>query len=61
MAGAAGSAEAMETQFSQRKEISELYVKDYQKIYELSKLTRDITNSMDSMDSIRGKERLAEI
>ena len=61
MAGAAGSADALERSYKQQKELSSLYIKDYEKIYELSKLTRDITNSMDSTDSIRGKERLREI
>ena len=61
MAGAAGSAEALERTYEQQKTLADLYLKDYQKIYELSKLTRDINNSMDSTNSIKGKERLAEI
>lgn len=61
MSGKYGSFAMLQEAFDQQKELSDLYVDDYEKIYELSKLTRDITNSIDDTDSIRGKERLREI
>ena len=49
------------TQFDRLKSIDDEYLDDYQKIYEFAKLTRDINNSIDDTDTIRGKERLREI
>jgi hypothetical protein len=34
---------------------------DYTKIYELSKMTRDINKSIDNTDNVRGKQRLLEL
>ena len=49
------------TQFDRLKSLDDEYLDDYQKIYEFAKLTRDINNSIDDTDTIRGKERLKEI
>ena len=49
------------TQFDRLKELDDQYLDDYEKIYEFSKLTRDINNSIDDADTIRQKERLREI
>jgi hypothetical protein len=49
------------TQFDRLKKLDDEYLDDYEKIYELSKLTRDVNNSIDDMDTIRAKERLKEI
>jgi len=35
-----------------------MYLEDYQKIYELSKLTRDINKSIDDTKTIAGKQKL---
>ena len=61
MAGAYGSFSALQEAFDQQNELADRYVDDYEKIYELSKLTRDINNSIDDTDNLRGKERLLEI
>ena len=60
-AGIAGSMEALQSSYDIRKQERERYVADYAKIYELSKLTRDINKSMDETDSIRGKKQLLEL
>ncbi len=60
-AGAYGTFEQMQAAYDRRKEMNALYLNDYQKIYELSKLNRDIMNSIDETDSIRAKERLRDI
>lgn len=49
------------TQFERLKTLDDQYLDDYEKIYEFSKLTRDINNSIDDTDTIRQKERLREI
>jgi hypothetical protein len=61
MGGIYGSFSAMKDAYDKQKELNELYLDDYEKIYELSKLTRDITNSIDETDSIRAKERLRDL
>lgn len=61
ISGMYGSLEALQTAYDQRTDKRERYLEDYAKIYELSKLTRDINKSMDESDSIRGKQRLLEI
>ena len=43
------------------KAIDDEYLDDYEKIYHLSKLTRDVNNSISMVDSVRWAERLKEI
>ena len=47
--------------FERQQELSDLYLKDYEKIYELSKLTRDINNSIDDTKNIAGKQKLKKL
>lgn len=61
MSGLAESFDALQTKYDQQKEINDRYLDDYQKIYELSKLNRDISNSINDTDSIRAKSRLRDI
>ena len=61
MSGVAGSFDNMQTKYDQQKTINERYLADYEKIYNLSKLTRDIENSIDDTDSIRAKSKLRDI
>jgi len=42
-----GSLAELADAFSKKQEENELYVEDFRKIYELSKLNRDIVNSID--------------
>lgn len=50
-----------EDAFDKQKEISERYVDDYKKVYELSKLTRQINNSIDDTDNIKAKQALRKL
>ena len=59
--GMAGSVDHLQEMFNQQKELSELYVQDYEKIYELSKLNRDINKSIDNSDSVKGKQILRDL
>ena len=61
MAGMAGSADDMARNFEQQKEITGRFLEDYEKAYQLSKLNRDITNSIDTTDSIKGKRELYKL
>lgn len=61
MTGAYGTFAAMQEAFDQQKEINDRYLDDYTKIYNLSKLNRDLVNSIDNSDSIWAKTRLRDL
>lgn len=50
--------EYLQTAFDRQAEARERYLEDYEKLYELSKLTRDIENSINDTNNIAGKEKL---
>jgi len=47
LAGEMGSLQELADQFEKSNETQSQYVEDYERIYELSKLNRDIVNSID--------------
>lgn len=55
-----GGLKHLREQFDQSKELDAQYIEDYTKIYELSKLTRQVQSSMDETDNIRAKKELLE-
>ena len=61
MSGIYGNFDAMSEAFDRSKEIGELYLEDYAKIYELSKLNRDIIKSIDENDSVIAKSKLRDL
>lgn len=61
MSGVYGTFETLQSAFSQLSDENERYMQSYQQIYELSKLNRDINNSIDDTDSIKGKAALREL
>ena len=61
MAGTYGSLDKLQDAYNKQKELNDFYLDDYKQIYELSKLTRDITKSMDETDNIASKNKLREI
>ena len=61
MAGIYGSFDRMSEVFSQQSELNTQYVADYKKIYELSKLTRNIQNQIDNTDSVAAKQTLKDL
>ena len=60
-AGMYGTVANLQEAFKQQGTINDRYLADYAKIYELSKLTRDITKTMDESDSIRAKAKLKDL
>ena len=61
LTGTFGSLDKLQEAFDRQKELDELYIDDYKKVYELSKLTRDITKSMDETNNIKGKQALRDL
>ena len=55
------SVEAMSSAFERQNKINDLYVDDYEKYYELNKLTRDLQNSIDETDNINTKKALSKL
>lgn len=55
------SMEELQEAFERQNTAAERYLPDYEKIYELNKLNRDITNSIDETDNIKAKEELASL
>lgn len=56
-----GSMEELQDAFDRQNTVAERYLPDYEKIYELNKLNRDITNSIDETDNIKAKQELAAL
>ena len=56
-----GGVEGLLDAFSNAQETSDLMLEDYQQIYELSKLSRDINNSIDDTDNLAGKQKLKKL
>lgn len=61
IAGQAGSLEELSNQMDRAKQTSEHYLKDYQKIYELTKLNRKITDSIDESSNVKAKQALRDL
>ena len=61
MAGTYGSIEAMREDFDRQSEISERYLEDYERIYELSKLQRDLSKKLDETSNVKAKQELAKL
>lgn len=56
-----GGLEGLGNDFDKAQDRADIMLDDYQKIYELSKLSRDINKSIDDTDLIGGKEKLKKL
>lgn len=56
-----GGLEGLSNDFTKQQEEADMMLDDYQKIYELSKLSRDINKSIDDTDLIGGKQKLKKL
>lgn len=61
MAGLAGSADMLKLSFDMATDLDDNYLDDYDKIYELTKLTNNINKSIDETDNLKSKEDLIEL
>ena len=55
------SAEELQEAFDRQSEISERYLEDYEKMYELTKLTKQVSKEINKTDSPAAKKRLLDI
>lgn len=56
-----GGLEGLSNDFAKEQERADIMLDDYTKIYELSKLSRDINKSIDDTDLIGGKQKLKKL
>ena len=56
-----GSLKELQNAFARQRDLDSLHLADYEKIYNFSKLTRDITNSIDNTENIQAKQELAKL
>lgn len=61
VAGLVGSFQLLADNLDLKNNLKENYLPDYEKVYDLSKLIRDVNNSIDDTDNIRGKKELLEL
>lgn len=60
-AGLMGSMSDLQDAFDRKSDISSQYLADYEKIYQLTKLNRDLENSIDSTSNTKAKAELLEL
>ena len=53
--------EELEEAFDRQKEISDRYLENYEKTYEISKLNRQINQSLDKTDNVKSQKELREL
>lgn len=56
-----GGLDALGDDFQRQQDSADLLLDDYQKIYELSKLNRDVNKSINNIDSLSGKQKLKKL
>ena len=61
LASSFGSLEYMQSYYDQQQKEEELYLEDYEKAYELSKLARQVSGSIDEMNNVSAKQKLRDI
>lgn len=61
MAGMANSFDDLQSHYDQYSDITKRYLEDYQEIYELSKLNREVEKQISKFDSVKAKEKLRDI
>lgn len=60
-AGLMGSMSQLQEAFDRKSDLADQYLDDYEKIYQFSKLNRDIENSIDSTNNVKAKKELLEL
>ena len=61
MAGTYGTIANMQEAFKRESEVRERYLQDYEKIYELSKLNRELMKKMDETSNLKAKREMANL
>lgn len=60
-AGLMSSMSQLQEAFDRKSDLADQYLDDYEKIYQFSKLNRDIENSIDSTSNVKAKKELLEL
>lgn len=60
-AGMMGSISELQEAFNMKSDLSSQYLADYEKIYQINKLNREIENSVDSTNNVKAKQALLEL
>jgi hypothetical protein len=61
LAGIYGTFDLFDSAYERAKELKDNYIPEYEKIYELNKLNRDIQKEIDSSNSLRDKKALRQL
>lgn len=61
MAGAAGNLEGLQERFDLKEKIKETFVPEYEKMYQLTKLTRDAQKKIDESSNLKVKQELQRV
>lgn len=61
ISGLAGNLDMLNDVYERQSKIDEVYVDDYEKIYQLSKLSREISKSIDDTSQVKNKEKLKKL
>ena len=60
-AGLMGSMSELQEAFDMKSDLSSQYLADYEKIYQINKLNREIENSVDATNNVKAKQELLEL
>ena len=60
-AGLMGSISELQEAFDMKSDLSSQYLADYEKIYQINKLNREIENSVDATNNVKAKQELLEL
>lgn len=61
ISGLAGSLDMLNDAYERQSKVDEVYVDDYEKIYQLSKLSREISKFIDDTSQVKNKEKLKKL
>lgn len=61
ISGLTGSLDMLNDAYERQSKVDEVYVDDYEKIYQLSKLSREISKSIDDTSQVKNKEKLKKL
>lgn len=61
VSGSIGSLDKLQDFYDKQTTLQDIFLPDYERIHDLSKLARDINNAINATDNIKGKERLRNL
>ena len=61
VSGSIGSLDKLQDFYDKQTTLQDIFLPDYERIHDLSKLARDINNAINTTDNLKGKERLRNL